>query len=245
MVASVCTFTYGEVAPYVPTIAAGLGRREEAIHLDQVLDFVRELPANGAHEGAVVGSAHVPCGGLVSHFLYVQILYDYLAVALGNGGRELMYCILADVVDLILCTLLLYEKLRVVSGVALASGECLLLSPEFGVELLKLLCGELQFGAVAGHSRIQKSYVDSNDGLWIGAIRLYIAFGVDLSYEMPLTGIMGHCVAHYLALETDLFRYADTSDVGQLDSIAIPCNLSIVDVKRLLAALLVKLRWSC
>lgn len=40
-------------------------------------------------------------------------------MALGNGGRELVYCILSDVVDLILCTLLLYEKLRVVSGVSL------------------------------------------------------------------------------------------------------------------------------
>ena len=53
---------------------------------------------------------------------------------------------------------------------------------------------------------------------------------------------MGHCVAHYLALETDLFRYADTSDVGQLDSIAVPGDLRIVDVERLLAALLVELR---
>ena len=87
-----------------------------------------------------------------------------------------------------------------------------------------------------------ESYVDTDDGLWIGTIRLYIAFGVDLSYEMPLTGIMGYRVAHYLALKTDLFRCADTSDVGQLDSIAIPCNLSIVDVKRLLAALLMELR---
>ena len=42
----------------MPAVAAGLGRREEAIHLDQVLDFVRELLTNGAHEGAVVGSAH-------------------------------------------------------------------------------------------------------------------------------------------------------------------------------------------
>lgn len=103
----------------MPAVAAGLGRREEAIHLDQVLDFVRKLPMDGAHEGAVVGSSHVPCGGLVLHLFYVQILYDYLAVALGNGGRELMYCILSDVVNLILCTLLLYEKLRVVSGVPL------------------------------------------------------------------------------------------------------------------------------
>ena len=87
-----------------------------------------------------------------------------------------------------------------------------------------------------------ESYVDTDDGLWIGTIRLYIAFGVDLSYEMPLSCIMGHCVAHYLALETDLFRYADTSDVGQLDSIAVPGDLRIVDVKRLLAALLVELR---
>lgn len=69
-------------------------------------------------------------------------------MALGNGGRELMYCILADVVDLILCPLLLYEKLGVVSGVALTSGECLLLSPELGVELLKLLERELQFGVI-------------------------------------------------------------------------------------------------
>lgn len=153
-----------------------------------------------------------------------------------------MYCILSDVVDLILCPLLLDKKLCVVSGVALASGECLLLSPELGVELLELLCGELQFGAVTGHSRIQKSYVDTDDGLRIGTIRLYIAFGVDLSYEMPLTGIMGHRVSHYLALETDLFRYADTSDVGQLDSIVIPGDLRIIDVKRLLAALLVELR---
>lgn len=73
-------------------------------------------------------------------------------------------------------------------------------------------------------------------------MRFHIAFGVDLSYEMPLACIMGHCVAHYLALETDLFRYADTSDVGQLDSIVIPGDLRIVDVKRLLAALLVELR---
>ena len=163
-------------------------------------------------------------------------------MALGNGGRELVYCILTDVVDLILCTLLLYEKLRVVSGVALASGECLLLSSELGVELMELFCGELQFGAVAGYSRIQKSYVDTDDGLWIGAVRFHIAFGVDLSYEMPLSCIMGHCVSHYLALETDLFRYADTSDVGQLDSVTIPGDLSIVDVKRLLAALLMELR---
>ena len=50
----ICTFTYGEVALHVPAVAAGLGRREEAIHLDQVLDFVRELSVNGAHEGAVM-----------------------------------------------------------------------------------------------------------------------------------------------------------------------------------------------
>ena len=38
----------------MPAVAAGLGRREEAIHLDQVLDFVGELPMDGAHEGAVM-----------------------------------------------------------------------------------------------------------------------------------------------------------------------------------------------
>ena len=238
----ICTFTYGEVASYMPAVAAGLGRWEEAIHLDQVLDFIRELPTNGAHEGVVVGTTHVPCGGLGLHLFYVQILDDYLAVALGNGGRELVYCILSDVVDLILCTLLLYEKLRVVSGVALASGECLLLSPELGIELLELLCGELQFGAVAGYSRIQKPYVDADDGLGIGAPRFHIAFGVDLSYEMPLSCIMGHCVAHYLAIESDLLRCADTPDVWQPHTIAIPGDLRIVDVKRLLAALLVELR---
>ena len=154
-----------------------------------------------------------------------------------------MYCILTDVVDLILCTLLLYEKLGVVSGVALASGECLLLSPELGVELVQGFLWELQLGAVAGYSRIQKSYVDTDDGLGIGTMWSDIAFGVDLSYEMPLSGIMGHCVAHHLALETDLFRYADTSDVGQLDSVTMPESFCIVDVKRLLAALLVELRF--
>ena len=80
--------------------------------------------------------------------LDVQIFDDYLAVALGNGGRELMYCILSDVVDLILRALLLYEKLRVISGVALASGECFLLSPEFGVELGQGFSWELQDGSV-------------------------------------------------------------------------------------------------
>ena len=163
-------------------------------------------------------------------------------MALGNGGRELMYCILSDVVDLILCALLLYEKLGVVSGVALTSGECLLLPPEFGIELLELLYGELQDGSIGGYSRIQKSYVDSDDGLGIGTMWADIAFGVDLSYEMPLSCVMGHCVAHYLALETDLFRYADTSDVGKPYMVAVPGDLSIVDVKRLLAALLVELR---
>lgn len=117
-----------------------------------------------------------------------------------------------------------------------------MLASELGVELMELLYGELQFGAVAGYCRIQKSYVDTDDGLGIGTLRFHIAFGVDLSYEMPLTGIMGHRVSHYLALETDLFRYADTSDVGQLDSIAVPCDLRIINVKRLLAALLVELR---
>ena len=117
-----------------------------------------------------------------------------------------------------------------------------LLSPELGFELLQLLNRELQDGSIGGYSRIQKSYVDTDDGLGIGTLRFHIAFGVDLSYEMPLSGIMGHCVAHYLALETDLFRYADTSDVGQLDSIAVPCDLRIINVKRLLAALLVELR---
>ena len=63
-------------------------------------------------------------------------------------GRKLVGCILTDVGDLILCPLLLYEKLGVVSGVALTSGECLLLSPELGVELLKLLERELQFGVI-------------------------------------------------------------------------------------------------
>ena len=75
-----------------------------------------------------------------------------------------MYCILSDVVNLILCTLLLYEKLRVVSGVALASGECLLLSPELGVELVQGFFWELQFGAVTGYSCIQKSYVETYNG---------------------------------------------------------------------------------
>ena len=172
----------------------------------------------------------------------VQILNDYLAVALGNGGRELVYCILTDVVDLILCPLLLDKKLRVVSGVALTSGECLLLSPELGIELLELLYGELEYCSIGGYSRIQKSYVDTDDGLWIDAMWLYIAFDVDLSYEMPLSGIMGHRVAHYLALESDLFRYADTSDVGKPHVVAIPGDLSIGDVKRLFAALLVELR---
>ena len=197
---------------------------------------------DGAHEGAVVGSSHVPCGGLGLHLFYVQIFDNYLAVALGNGGRELMYCILSDVVDLILSTLLLYEKLCVVSGVALASGECFLLSPELGVELLELLYGELEYCSIGGYSRVLESYVDTDDGLRIGARWSDIAFGVDLSYEMPLSGIMGHCVAHHLALETVLFRYADTSDVGQLDSIAVPCDLRIINVKRLLAALLMELR---
>ena len=117
-----------------------------------------------------------------------------------------------------------------------------MLSPELGFELLQLLNRELQDGSIGGYSRIQKSYVDTDDGLGIGTLRFHIAFGVDLSYEMPLTGIMGYRVAHYLALESDLFRYADTSDVGQLDSIAVPCDLRIINVKRLLAALLVELR---
>ena len=117
-----------------------------------------------------------------------------------------------------------------------------MLSPELGIELLKLLNRELQFGSIGGYSRIQKSYVDTDDGLRVGTLRFHIAFGVDLRYEMPLSCIVGHRVSHYLALETDLFRYADTSDVGQLDSIAIPGDLRIVDVKRLLAALLVELR---
>ena len=89
---------------------------------------------------------------------------------------------------------------------------------------------------------MQKSYVDTDDGLRMGTVGFHIAFGVDLSYEMPLSCIMGHCVAHYLALETDLFRYADTSDVGKPYMIAVPCDLSIVDVKRLLTALLMELR---
>ena len=76
----------------------------------------------------------------------------------------------------------------------------------------------------------------------MGTVGFHIAFGVDLSYEMPLSCIMGHCVAHYLALETDLLRYADTSDVWQLDSVTMPESFRIVDVKRLLAALLVELR---
>ena len=144
----ICTFTYGEVAPYVPAVAAGLGRREEAIHLDQVLDFVRELPMDGAHEGAVMRPSDCSGRSLILHLFYIQILYDYLAVALGNGGRELMYCILSDVVDLILCTLLLNKKLRVVSGVALTSGECLLLPPELGFELVQGFLWELQLGAI-------------------------------------------------------------------------------------------------
>ena len=107
---------------------------------------------------------------------------------------------------------------------------------------MELLYGELEYCSIGGYSRIQKSYVDTDDGLWIGTMWADIAFGVDLSYEMPLSCIMGHCVSHYLALETDLLRYADTSDVGQLDSVTIPGDLRIVDVKRLLAALLVELR---
>ena len=117
-----------------------------------------------------------------------------------------------------------------------------MLSPELGVELVQGFLWELQFGAVAGYSRIQKSYVDTDNGLGIGAVRFHIAFGVDLSYEMPLSCIMGHCVAHYLALETDLFRYADTSDVGKPYAVSVPGYFRIVDVKRLLAALLVELR---
>ena len=67
----------------------------------------------------------------------VQVLDNRCAVALGDGGRELMYCILTDVVDLILSALLLDKKLRVISGVSLTSGECLLLSSEFGIELVQ------------------------------------------------------------------------------------------------------------
>ena len=67
--------------------------------------FVRDLPKNGSHEGAVVGSAHVPCWGLVLELLNAQIFGDYSGVVFAHCGRKLVGCILTDVGDFILYTL--------------------------------------------------------------------------------------------------------------------------------------------
>ena len=61
---------------------------------------------------------------------------------------KLVDCILSDVGDLLLYTLEFGTFALSRIGVPLASGECLLLSPEFGFELMKLLKRELQLGAI-------------------------------------------------------------------------------------------------
>ena len=67
--------------------------------------FVRNLEQNESHEGAVVGSAHVPCWGLVLELLNAQIFGDYSCVVFAHCSRKLVGCILSDVGDLLLYTL--------------------------------------------------------------------------------------------------------------------------------------------
>ena len=67
--------------------------------------FVRDLEQYESHEGAVVGTSHVPCGGLILELLDVQIFGNYSGVVFAHRSCKLVGCILTDVGDLLLYTL--------------------------------------------------------------------------------------------------------------------------------------------
>ena len=110
--------------------------------------FVRDLEQNKSHEGAVVGSSHVPCGGLSFELLDVQIFCNYCGVAFAHRSCKLVGRIFSDVGDFILYTLKFGTLALPRIGIAFAPGESLLLTPEFGVELLKLFCWKHEYCSV-------------------------------------------------------------------------------------------------
>ena len=93
--------------------------------------FVRDLEHNESHQRIVVGSSHVPCGGLIFELVYVQIFGDYSSVVFAHRSRKLVGCILSDVGDFILYTLEFGTFALSRIGVAFAPGECLLPSGAF------------------------------------------------------------------------------------------------------------------
>ena len=105
--------------------------------------FVRDLEQNESHEGVIVGSSHVPCGGLGTELLNVQIFCNYRCVVFAHRSRKLVDCILTDVGDFILYTLEFGPLALPRIGVPLASAEGSLSSSLFGFELLELLKREL------------------------------------------------------------------------------------------------------
>ena len=110
--------------------------------------FVRDLEQDKSHEGAVVGTAHVPCGGLLLELLDVQIFCDYSGVVFAHRSGKLVGCILSDVGNLLLYTLEFGTLALSRIGVAFAPAEGSLSSTFLGFELLELLYWELQDGSI-------------------------------------------------------------------------------------------------
>ena len=75
-----------------------------------------------------------------------------------------MHCVLSDVVDFQLYSLLLTQLLEVVVAVALASGEGLLAALELLLKTLERRRG-VEHGAVAGGGDVVQAHIDANDAI--------------------------------------------------------------------------------
>lgn len=179
--------------------------------------FVRDLPKNGSHEGAVVGSAHVPCWGLVLELLNAQIFGDYSGVVFAHCGRKLVNCILSDVGNALLYTLELGTLALSRIGISLAPAEGSLSSPLLGFELLELLYWELEYSTVTGYRWVLESYVDTDDGLWhfFGDV-----WTVESDCHVPMGSDELYCVACDFALEARLLSQLYVVYDRQPDAVA-------------------------
>lgn len=77
--------------------------------------------------------------------------------------------------------------------------------------------GELQDGPIGGYSRIQKSYVDADDGLW--RFLMYV-WTVEGDCHVPVRCDELYCVACDFALEAWSLAELDVVNVGQPETVA-------------------------
>lgn len=215
-VAMVCSDLRRHGLLNVSTSRASLGAREVLWCLYVVHRLVRDLEQNESHEGAVVGSAHVPCWGLVLELLNVQIFGDYSGVVFAHCGRKLVNCILTDVGNFILYTLELGTLALFGLGIAFAPAECSLSSTLLGFELLELLKRELEYCTVTGYSWVLESYVDTDDGLrcFFGDV-----WTVEGDCHVPMGSYVLNCVACDFALEAWLLSQLNVANIGKTKAV--------------------------